>query len=481
MVNWAKIESGSSLPTDDPFWDTLSGDPSLVTAGHGGETPSGDGVYLSVNDDTHEDKIKIRNTMLLNGGGSTTRVVLRLHAGTSFGDYGFQATDQMGQMTVTFRKTRNGDIGYVSLDDGGVEAAVRDITAWHVYWFVHAPDNMTYLWIDPDGAESDLRSADLIARGGSRTGNVLTWGTETSDQITHYDVDEARWALGVFPPGDEEQAVHVPPDPPPPEPTGYLPLTVMTYNTGAGAGVPYGPEQVLQIANEIKDAGADLVGMSEVEINTDWHGYRDLVAEIDDALSSIGHPMEHFWVQTFSARWHEGMIVIVLWSRFPILDTEYEQTARTLDGDTKIARIEVEPAPGVRVHVFMQHYWTGAGNDFRSQTDEGLELYRAFAGPRIMTGDFNFAPNSSYHRDYLNVGLIDPCQTLPGSDCLTVGDRAGVVAPERIGQIDYIMVSPDIRPTWIGAGPTTMSDHWPLIAHVEVPRFATSVRHWDVR
>lgn len=47
------------------------------------------------------------------------------------------------------------------------------------------------------------------------------------------------------------------------------PLTTMTYNIGAySPTIPLGPAEMAQIAQEIKDAQADVVGMTEVDVGT---------------------------------------------------------------------------------------------------------------------------------------------------------------------------------------------------------------------
>lgn len=237
-MNWFRVETGSTNPALDPYWNDIDGNAALVLPNLSATTPLGDNVYLRINDTVTDDKIKIRNTTALNGTGSTTRLVMRMVSGTSVSNYGFEYRDTFGQITVTFRKNQGNNDGYIRLDDGGVEMAVPGITNWHVYWFVHAPGNMTYLWVDPTSADNSLATADLSAPGASSTDTRIGWGSESSGTVLQYDVDDVRWAQGVHLPSEDDTLPRVdtptptptqtPSCTPTPTPTGTLPTPTNT-------------------------------------------------------------------------------------------------------------------------------------------------------------------------------------------------------------------------------------------------------------
>jgi len=248
------------------------------------------------------------------------------------------------------------------------------------------------------------------------------------------------------------------------EPIG---LTVMTYNIGSAAKVPLGAKQIVQIANEIKSAQADVVGMTEVDFNTDWHDHRDMVSEIGYALAKVGYPMHHYYTPTLT--YHGGNMVLVLWSRHGIVDSGYRITVPEGPHGWKVAGITIEPKRGRKVHLFMTHYWIGDGSKHKHQTDTVINYAAEFTGPRILMGDFNFRPEQPYHQQVIDAGYQDSCQIVHGAPCPTVGGGAGKVAPEQLVQIDFIFGSPEVTFTDAYVPDTTVSDHWPLVAKVAIP------------
>lgn len=249
----------------------------------------------------------------------------------------------------------------------------------------------------------------------------------------------------------------------------HVSLTAMTYNIGSAAGIPLGPEQMAQIAQEIKDAQADVVGMTEVDIGTYRHDYRDMVSEIEVELNEIGYPMYHYYtpIASFAA----GSMVLVIWSRYPIVETDYRVTLPEGPEDRKVARARIVIDCHTAVDCFMTHYFIGDGSLHQQQTDIILDYVHSFQGPRVLMGDFNFTPDSIYYDQVIASGLEDACIAAGVGHLPTVGSGAGIVAPPRLYQIDFVFGSPDID--WYDAfvPDTTVSDHWPLAARgmVAVP------------
>lgn len=245
-------------------------------------------------------------------------------------------------------------------------------------------------------------------------------------------------------------------------PRTHVSLTAMTYNVGSAAGIPLGPEQMAQIAQEIEGAQADVVGMTEVDIGTQRHDYRDMVAEIEAELYSIGYPMYRYHTPTLMAP--GGSMVLVIWSRYPIVDTGYRITVPEYLHGWKVARATIMLGYHVAVDCFMTHYYIGDGSLHQHQTDVVLDYVHSFDGPRVLMGDFNFTPDSTYYDQIIDSGLEDACIAAGVGHLPTVGAGAGIVAPPRLYQIDFVFGSPDID--WYDAfvPDTTVSDHWPLAA-----------------
>lgn len=246
-------------------------------------------------------------------------------------------------------------------------------------------------------------------------------------------------------------------------------LNVMTYNIGSAAKIPLGPDVIARIAEQIKSEKADIVGMTEVDIATDWHDGRDMVGELAVALARIGYPMHHYYTPTLS--YHGGWMVLCLWSRFPIADSGYAVIRPEGKTNWKVASITVEPKSGVRLHAFMTHYciWAKELPFHKAQTDAVLAYAGKFTGARVIMGDFNFTPGSAYYKQVTDAGYTDSCVGVGGGPRFTVGSGAGKVAPDRLAQIDFIFGSREVKFLDTYVPKVTYSDHWPLTARICIP------------
>jgi endonuclease/exonuclease/phosphatase family metal-dependent hydrolase len=247
-------------------------------------------------------------------------------------------------------------------------------------------------------------------------------------------------------------------------------LTVMTYNIGSGSPtIPLDAPVIAQIAQEIKDAGADVVGMQEVDIDSVQRDYRDIAGEISATLEGIDYPMTYYAVRMAQPPGDDpdsaaGMYQ-VLWSRYPIL----ELTAFGTAADRMISRIVIALGPNTYVHCFVTHYYIGDDALYQLQTDRVLWYAQRYDGPRVLMGDFNCTPSSSYYAQIVASGFDDACIEAGPADCLTVGGPAGVASPPRLQQIDYVFGSPQVEFVDAYVPPTTVSDHWPIVATLSIP------------
>lgn len=247
-------------------------------------------------------------------------------------------------------------------------------------------------------------------------------------------------------------------------------ITAMTYNIGSAAEIPLTRHELRAVAYTIKKAGADIVGLTEVDIGTDRHLGRDMVGELAVELADLGYPMHRYYTPI---QWyHGGWRVIAIFSRFPIVAEGYAITHEQgfpFREEWKVASVSVEAAPGIIVHAFMTHYWIGDGSRHPSQTETILRYAAGFEGPKVLMGDFNLTPSHPCYRMILDAGWVDTAVAATGGHIPTVSGIAGVVAPERLHQIDYVFVSPDLEVLDAYVPDMTVSDHWPLVARLRLP------------
>lgn len=238
-------------------------------------------------------------------------------------------------------------------------------------------------------------------------------------------------------------------------------INVMTYNIGGFAPtIRLGLEQFAQIAQEIKDAEADLVGLQEVRIGTRMRPRFDMVREIDAALNAVGYPMEPYFETYISSRSGDGVLLIL--SRYPIVSVGYADIL-PIPNTFKILRATVQCAPHAYLHFFLTHFYIGDGGYHQYQTDAVLDYVTLFRGPRILVGDFNLNDLSLYYFQ-LAAELTDSCVAAGAPECLTVSDDAGRVAPlPRTDQIDFVFGTRDVTFQSAYVNATSVSDHWPLV------------------
>jgi len=241
-----------------------------------------------------------------------------------------------------------------------------------------------------------------------------------------------------------------------------LELVVMTYNVGSAARVPLGPSQMEQVARQMVDAGADVVGMTELDIGTDWHDGRDMVAEIAVRLAGLAYPMHRYYSPTL--RYHGGCMVEVIWSRYPVVDSGYTVIHREVHEDWKCVRVCIEPRPGLRLHLFQTHYWIGDFGCHEEQTNAILDYAAQYGGPQIIMGDLNFTPGKPYYKMYQARGYREAAAQVRGEPMPT----AGRGPHESRIQIDYIWGrGVEFLDAWVPDD--TVSDHWPIAARVRIP------------
>ncbi|KAA1424478.1 hypothetical protein FE697_000645 [Mumia zhuanghuii] len=121
------------------------------------------------------------------------------------------------------------------------------------------------------------------------------------------------------------------------------------------------------------------------------------------------------------------------------------------------ARISVEGVPTWFVSTHLQP--NDGDEGVRQQTDDLADVVRARLDdqiPVVLGGDLNTVPGSASYEVLLDLGLVD---ALDGA-----GPTSPADAPTR--QIDHLLVTPDLSPSYPVVGTTQASDHLPVFVTV---------------
>lgn len=265
-------------------------------------------------------------------------------------------------------------------------------------------------------------------------------------------------------------------------------LRVMTFNAGSGTYMDLSPEGIRHIAGFIFENRVDIVGLTEIDIGTDWYGGRDHVAELRAVLAERGYDM-HAYI-TNHVPYFNGHQVHALLSRWPIIDSENTWIAP--QPGWNLDRITIEPIEGLTLDFWNCHLpvdKTGAEDLVRAC----FQHVAARSNPAVFMGDFNFGADGPLMDIAREAGFRHTCVDGMGSQCLSVSSAgAAIVNPMPLtGQIDHIFIRGAVETVRSYAHYYTTSDHWPVIADLafEAPRGAPDLgenlrlpdppRHWE--
>lgn len=255
-----------------------------------------------------------------------------------------------------------------------------------------------------------------------------------------------------------------------PRPTGArrVAVRVMTWNIHAGAGQD-GRVDVTRLAGTIRDSGAEVVGLQEVDVHFDQRsGFENQVELLADQLD-----MPYFFAPIYSfdppapgrPRREYGLAVL---SRHPLVTTENHSLTRS----SLVPDPVPEPLPGfpevlvqVRGATF-RFYNTHL--DFRpdpairtAQVAETLQVLAADREAKVLVGDLNADPGAPE--------LAPLFGKLRDAWVLT-GEGSGLTYPAggATKRLDYVLASPDVRVRTAAVIPTVASDHLPVVADLEL-------------
>jgi endonuclease/exonuclease/phosphatase family metal-dependent hydrolase len=228
-------------------------------------------------------------------------------------------------------------------------------------------------------------------------------------------------------------------------------IRIMSYNIHHGISRD-GKLDINNIAEVIRESGAQIVGLQEVDNRFIRTFFRDQARELAEKLDMHYYFGENFTL--FGAGYGNAVL-----SKFPIV------SASNLQLDSKgeqrgvvSARIDIH---GKEVNFLVTHLSLN-----RSIRDTQLQQIRKYIGlledEVILVGDFNSTPEAGEIM-YMERELKEAAKELGKEDLYTFVGRDGT--RERI---DYIFLSPEIAVSDVYTIETDASDHLPLVADIGI-------------
>jgi endonuclease/exonuclease/phosphatase family metal-dependent hydrolase len=231
-------------------------------------------------------------------------------------------------------------------------------------------------------------------------------------------------------------------------------LRVMTFNIHHAEGVD-GRIDVGRIAQLIRDARADVVGLQEVDRGVERSGRRDLLKEIADLAGlrlAFGKNLDH----------QGGDYGNALLTSRPIVSEGNRPLPNATAGEQRGVLQVVLDVDGTQVLVLTTHLdHRRADADRVASADAMLGMLQTWgSGPVIAMGDFNDVPGSPTWTRLTTI-LSDVWATVGKGDGFTIP----VEAPTK--RIDWILVR-GVEPLSAEVLKTDASDHLPVAAVVRL-------------
>ncbi len=226
-------------------------------------------------------------------------------------------------------------------------------------------------------------------------------------------------------------------------------IRAMTFNIHHAEGVD-GKLDVARIADLIRESGADVVGLQEVDRGVERSGRRDILKELADLTGmrlAFGKNIDHQ-----GGDYGNGLL-----TKWPIVS----EGNRHLPGDGSEQRGALQvviDVGGTQVLVLTTHLdYRRPDNDRVASADALIDMLQGWgAGPVVALGDFNDVPGSRTHARLVSM-LTDAWAAVGKGDGFTIP----VAAPNR--RIDWILVR-GLEPVRVEVLTTQASDHLPVVA-----------------
>lgn len=248
---------------------------------------------------------------------------------------------------------------------------------------------------------------------------------------------------------------------------GGTSLRVLVYNIHAGKDA-HGIDNLARVAAVVRDAGADLVLLQEVDRGTRRSGGVDQVAELSRLTgmhAAFGNTLDY----------DGGKYGIAVLSRWPM--TRDTLVRLKVEPPQERAGGSYEPRGALRADIASPYgaltvvntHLDPSGSDrWRSQEVRGVLAIvdQASSGGRaivLLGGDFNSTPGSSTHTAMTGDGWRDAWM-----EC-GVGTGLTYPADSAVKRIDYLYFTAGVRCASARVPATTASDHRPLLVELRLP------------
>jgi endonuclease/exonuclease/phosphatase family metal-dependent hydrolase len=256
--------------------------------------------------------------------------------------------------------------------------------------------------------------------------------------------------------------------------TSRATLRVMTYNIQAGGG------NLDRIAETIRSAAPDMVGLQEVDVHWDARSaFADQAELLARSLGMEARFAAIYRIPVSDSTKPPRQYGVALLSRCPIRSFNNRRLTRL---STQVENAVPAPMPGfleatvdvggTPVRVFSTHLDYRADPRVREkQVAEMLAIIAESSGPTILVGDLNAQPQAP------ELGpLFSKLR-----DAWLVGDGSGFTYPakEPVRRIDYVLTSPHFVARSARVPDTQASDHRPVVvdlAFSSLCRWTTQTR-----
>jgi len=235
-------------------------------------------------------------------------------------------------------------------------------------------------------------------------------------------------------------------------------IRVMTYNIHVGVGMDKKLD-LPRIADVIKRAHVDLVGLQEVDRGVERTQRIDEIAELA-TLTKMDYAF------ALNLKYQGGQYGVAILSRFPIRATDHRLYKNTREAERR-GFIRAELNIDGRVVNFVTTHLDYQYEDGRVfEAEQLLSALKDVAGPLILVGDFNDVPAGGAYQLVKNQ-FADAWIDTRAND-----SGFSYPADKPAKRIDYIWLrrTDAMRPkrTWIVD--TLASDHVPVLADVEIAK-----------
>ncbi|SNR67988.1 endonuclease/exonuclease/phosphatase family protein [Blastococcus mobilis] len=240
------------------------------------------------------------------------------------------------------------------------------------------------------------------------------------------------------------------------------PVRVMSYNIHHGAGVD-GRLDLKRIAGEIRDFGAEVVGLQEVDRH--WSERSDFVDQAAELARMLrmhvvyGANLDNDPLNRGEPRRQYGTAIL---SDAPIHEWRNTLLPRTGNLEQRGLLEALVTVRGVPVRVFTTHLQHNSQQERIAQIAAVREVIGVPQESVVLTGDLNARPDTP-EIEAITEDLVDAWAEAG------VGDGYTLSAENPYARIDYVMHTDDVVARTAAVLSTDGSDHLPVVAALALP------------